>query len=51
MSTLIRMILYRMNNYMKSLSKGNDLNRRNQQDGKRKEERNKETILVKVIGV
>ena len=51
MSTLIRMILYRMNNYMKSLSKRNDLNRRNQQDGKRKEERNKETILVKVIGL
>ena len=45
------MILYKMNNYIKSLSKRNDLNRRNQQDGKRKEEWNEETILVKVIGL
>ena len=51
MSTLIRMILYKMNNYMGSLSNENDLDRRNQQNGKRKEERNEEAIQVKVIGL
>ena len=51
MSTLIRMILYKMNNYMGSPSNKNDLDRRNQQNGKRKEERNEEAIQVKVIGL